>query len=224
MAEVTMDLSELDKLRQDKDNAISETEAKELEIQKLREEMVSVKSDKRTVRITKKSVLHKKIDSSKLIGFIGENFRQHHYRRSTDGNLDVDRAINDGVHNYMQYEGYYSIAFPNEESEEIDFVNFEDVIEKLSKKLELKYKEELVDLRKAKEVYQLNTITLKKEHEIAISSIEQRLRETEKELEGVIFDKDTRKKEIILEEKIIELQKELQKEKSKGFFKKLFNL
>jgi len=150
--------------------------------------MVSVKSDKRTVRITKKSVLHKKIDSSKLIGFIGENFRQHHYRRSTDGNLDVDRAINDGIHSYMQYEGYYSIAFPNEESEEIDFVNFEDVIEKLSKKLELKYKEELVDLRKAKEVYQLNTITLKKEHEIAISSIEQRLRETEKELEGVIFD------------------------------------
>ena len=43
-------------------------------------------------------------------------------------------------------------------------------------------------------------------------------------LDDTINDKDTRKKEIILEEEINKLKEELQKEKSKGFFKKLFNL
>ena len=230
MAKVEMDLSELDKLRQDKLNAIAEKEAKIEEIQKLKEEIISVKSDKRTVRITKINNITKDIDSSNLLEFIRHEFH------TASHNRDLYEAIKRGIRAYENHTYVDKCSVKHDNTKEvIDFINFEDIKELLSKELEIKYQKELTELRGSKRDFENKILALQEKHESelktvnsnwnkAVETLEIQLEETKKTLYNTIIDKDTRKKELILEEKIAKLEKDLQDEKTKGFFKKLLNL
>lgn len=264
MAEVTMSLSELDKLRQDKDNAIKEKEAKIEEIQKLKEDLISVKSDKRTVRITK----YKQNDYTSNYDHFNypssiqsENLSQCANKLATEiysriGGYRIDiNSLTDAVRQACNKVIIFnhSVSLTVNKEDEIEFINFEDVKELLKKEVEKELQTELVTLRSAKKYSLEKELTINKEHEKELNDLKESLDEKFSELfkekknlikeyeeklslsdkkildlqqkiEDIISDKDTRKKEIILEEKISQLEKELKKEKERGILNRFFSV
>lgn len=231
MGQVTMDLSELDKLRKDRQDAINEKEAKIEEIQKLKQEIVSVKSDKRTIRVT-------------------EYFENNHYEtsdlRNYSSNIAQALLHNSRLSHYVSYSEIedsvkyalrgvcYSTPTLKRE-EKVDFINFEDVKDMLCKELEKKYQSELVELRNLKTNYEKKIKEesianeekineLNKGHVKRVKELTEKQIQLEKDLDAAVNDKDTRKREKILSDKIDELKKEIEKQKNKGFFRRLLNL
>jgi len=217
MATVTMDIAELDKLRQELKEQKEKQEA-------LSKEMNDVKSDKRVIVRTKPAT-----KSDFTYSFDMQKYNKYHQQltsrldyRSYTGFPESD-VIKECLTIYPLY---------NIEGQFKEFINFEDAKEELKAKLEEKYKNELADLR-ASEKYSDDRLRDKqKEFEEAKRVLIQQYEEMgalkQKDIDALQkkYDElESGKKELSkiqkLQETIQKLEKELIKEKSKSWWQKL---
>lgn len=219
MADVTMSLAELDKLREN-------IKALKAEKQDLNKKIVEIEADKRIIKITTNKVSHR-LSESRLRDAVRECFSYSARPSSSDMTTRI-------MHNYTYGT---KLSWPSNEDEDRytehkEFINLDDVQQELRKDLENKLNEELSELRRAKNEtartitdlkasYKKNEENLKKEFQEQRELANQEIINLKKRYADLKDDKDTRKKEQILEEKITQLTKELVLAKKK-WYKKVF--
>lgn len=146
MATVTMDIAELDKLRQDLKERTEKQEA-------LTKEINDVKSDKRVV------VRSKPVDENSFAYSFDEQ-RYRHYLRNNSGGYGFSS---------IKYLKECITIYPLKDAQEksTEFINFEDAKIELLAQLEEKYKDELADLRVSKKYFDNRLRDKQKEFEEA---------------------------------------------------------
>lgn len=215
MATVTMDINELDKLRQDLKDSQNNFET-------LNKELNAVKSDKRVI-------VRKKLPTKDdfIWGFDGNKAQKL-----------AQQGYRDNI--YKECITIHPIILTNEDSTE--FINFDDAIAELSKKIEENYINELAELRSCNKNYGVRELELKKDFDrekkqinkdfsIKINGYEEKLELQKKaysELEsGKKEQSEIDKLNQVIDElnkKCIELNNDLYKERNKVWWKKLLNL
>lgn len=211
MATVTMDIVELDKLRQ----TLKETQEKQ---EALNAELKDVKGDKRVI-IKRKPIT-------------GNDFTYNFdYRRMDRDRMTGRTTGRTDSWAIAQYVEVHPIINHNEEHE---FINFEDAKRELAAQMEEKYREELADLRHTKKM--LDDRMKEKEREGVESQrklIKEHQEDEELHAEEIAQWKrkyselESGKKELSRIEELTEivqnLERKLVEEQSKPWWKKLFN-
>lgn len=229
MATVTMDLNELDSIKADRAKAYSEVKAMSETIAEKDKEIAKVLADKRTVKITSTPEFDGSFEfdnyRSTLINDIISvvqsfiNDRNNYGLRIPVGNLQnqVRRLLADSVR-----------SIHSTQKEEISYINFDDVLADLRDKAEAKTGAELGTLRanvqslsaqlqekdktlKAK--YEKQLAEEAEQHHKAIEAADKNFKALVKAFEDLKHDKDTRKREKVLEDRIAELEAQLAKKK-----------
>lgn len=215
MATVTMDINELDKLRQD-------LKDKSKEYEDLRKELEDVKSDKRVVLKTKyksykEGDYHLSVDMSRL-----RHIMQYRYDTFTHG---LDKEVRNCIKVY---------PIVSKDDNDTEFINFDDVKKEIREALEKDYAEELADLRQSKKydieyaaekqkAHQKEIEKLNAYHLEVIEDYKKQILNWENKYSDLKNDKDMRTTEQKLLAEIEELKNSLIKEKSKTWWYKLWN-
>lgn len=224
MATVTMDIAELDKLRQELKEQKEKQEA-------LSKEMNDVKSDKRVIVKTKPAT---KADFT--YSFDMQRYTKYHQQLTSRLGYSSHTVFseNDAIRECLTIYPLHNI-----EGQFKEFINFEDAKEELKAKLEEKYKDELANLRasekysddrlrdKQKEFEEAKRVLIQQHEEREalkqkdIDALQKKYDELEsgkRELSKIQKLQETIQK---LQETIQKLEKELIKEKSKSWWQKL---
>ena len=233
-----MPLEELDVMRkQITDLGSSLTKEKEAH-QKTKEEVISVRADKRTVRITKK-VSPPLLNPTKVAERIA-------YTLICDGpiNSNVSNVIDNRVllladkilYNLKNFFPEYFSQFDylidikdyqtitqGKTEETIEYINFDDVQQDLRRKIEVDVITELTILREGKAKYEIEKQKLEKTFRDLLITKENEISDIrlkwKNEIEKIKSEKDTISNEEKLQSEINRLQKEL---KTKTFMSKLW--
>lgn len=223
MANVTMDLNELDKLR-------SDLKELQLSIKEKEKEIEQIKADKRTVRITSKLVPKKTNSVYKMW--------EHAYTNSFNTNIkykikkllkssSMITSDSDYIENIIDIVKH---NLPKEETEEqltTEYINFDDVTQEIRKHIEQSFIKEITELRSNNNQQLLKLSNIENKHNEEIIKLNERhiqnleLKDSEynsllKEYNDFKEEKDMR----TLEQKVKDLEEELTKEKAKKWYQK----
>lgn len=221
MANVTMDLNELDKLRSDLKELQLSAKEKEKEIEQ-------IKADKRIVRITRKFVPKKKNNAYDMwacghINSVNANIRYRIEKLLRNSSMTTSNYI-ENIIDIVKHN------LPKEETKEqltTEYINFDDVIGDIRKNVEQSFVKEIAELRSNnnQQFLKLNDVENKHNEEI-IKLNEFHIKDLElkdskynsllKEYNDFKEEKDMR----TLEQKIKDLEEELAKEKAKKWYQK----
>jgi hypothetical protein len=209
MANVTMDIAELDKLR-------DEIKDKSAKLDKLNEELINVKADKRVIKMLKpfsKADLNISVDAYSIYKAVqsGRNFG------SLSGN---------------SYESYVTIHPLIDLDKIVEFVNFDDVKQELRQKLETDYANEIAELKIAKKNCDVRIAEKQKEIDEIVRIAKRDLEEKDKVHQEIILGWEKKYKELEegkkelsrieeLQEAVKSLTNMLIKEQSKTWWDKL---
>jgi hypothetical protein len=209
---VTMSLADIDKLRND----VKEAQNQLKTVEKEKEE---IKAEKRVLKIT--ITKHYSQSNKYLI----EEFIRY---ASAEHRFDSLQYVKDSffARHFRYYNNFGYDSAKNAEDKTEEYINFDDAISDLRKDVEYKVFTELETLRKAEQTYSLKYETLKEQYNSDIVAFikehNDRYCKLMKEYTDLKEDKDTRKTEEILKEKIAKLEKDLSEEKAKKWYHKLF--
>lgn len=231
MATVTMDLTEVEALKQ---AVVTAKESAKVEADKLKElekEMALTKADKRVMKVTK--TINQSIDRSSIQHEVSKALHEHRNSRSgihqsIDYSYIGGRIVDSFSSRYNIMTYGYSDESTNEKTE---FVNFEDVKETLRKEIDQELRNEIAILQ-SKVKYQDDNIasvreearrTLEKnssDYLQKISDLNDNLSKQMQEYQDLKEDKDMRTTENKLLDEIAELKKELQEQKNKKWYQR----
>jgi hypothetical protein len=242
MGQVTMDLSELDKIREDLKKANSTIADKDLVIKEKDEEIVKVKADKRTIRITEK--LQKRPPSAfefQMADFTG---RRGYGSMIEEAASNIYHSIRRNMHERSNGWVMQEISVvleklmrSNVEKEKLEvvtsteYVNFDDVLAEINTKVEQRvaseidgYKRQLSALNDTVTHAQINEEKAKRDlmdkYEEQIKKLTETFNKDYKKLqedfEAFRTDKDTR----TLEQKVKDLERELEIERNRKWYQR----
>lgn len=220
MAEVKMDLAELEAIKQSVVDEKAKVQEQIKKYQELEKEVIGIKADKRVVKITK--TVNATIPSGTI-------------RNAASEALHRAQSFYSGIHDrLMSFEDNFISLFESKLRSGIgtwhapdvtEFVNFDDVREVLRQELEKQFGDELASLRTDKRNSNITLAELTKKYTNELDSLNKDhtaiVVKMQQEYEDLKNDKDTRATEIKLQEQIDKLTEELKAEKAKKWYQKL---
>ena len=208
---VQLSLAEVDNLR----DQIKEEKAK---VKELENELVGVKADKRIMKVTEKVYASK-----------------HDYIISFDERVFQSLTMNSRDMGYHPSMGQYSAAdrikaaitlHPvrglQELKEKVEFVNMDDIKQDIRSNIEQKFEEELASLKSSQRYHQEDITKLKDEHRRAVADLKDVIAEKDQAYADLLADKKVVSEIATLKEVVAKLTEELQEERNKPWYKKLF--
>jgi hypothetical protein len=252
MAEVKMDLAELKKIEDEVVIQKANVAKKEKEIVDLKLTLKEVESNKRIVSKTiinvRDSASEIYINVGRLARDISETCKERPHSSKADPISVISKAIKENIgrstvsKDYRLFGDFQSeiVTLHNHSisdgtvEEKVEYINFEDVQKELRQKAESDVAKELGTLRDKSQEMEARIAQIRAANKEATSTIEKNFEIEKKLLKDQISlgeskykdlqeDKDTRATEIKLQEKIDKLVYELQKERSRSWWSKLFN-
>lgn len=206
MAEVKMDLAELDKMRQE----IKDKTEKVKELEKLNTE----------IKVDKRVVVKRRPPTKNDFTYSIDTYRAEHMRRGGRSTEEILKQCIE-IHPLINLQGTST-----------EFINFEDVKIELRKSLDEEYKTELADLRHTKKMLDERLAQKDRDNTESKSSLikeyEEHLKIKDgalKEWENKYKELETGKKELSkieeLEQEIKRLNEDLVKEQNKPWWRKI---
>lgn len=251
MAEVKMDLAELEQLKEALKFANSKIDEKDLIIKGKDEEIVQVKADKRTLKTTIREKKPFNYDLSRNIKIVeyanaavqyfslqmrGRNNSEYHYiDRSTTGIYSSSEKAYDYLYNL-----FAKIINESDKSnliqieEKTEYINFDDVLVQIRNEAEKKVSNEILKLKTSLNDLQnqLNNAEIDKQNSIKTikdtcdniyNEYFKKSNDDYNELFTKFNDLKNDKETLTLQEQISKLQDSLAKEKAKKWYQKIFN-
>lgn len=227
MAQVTMDIAELDKLRE----SIKEKDSRLLE---LHTTLNDVKADKRVVikKVYASLTEYNHYFSLDVTGIVRtvSNFINGHNRGFVDSGL-YNHSIEDSLKRFVKL----GRSIPVDEGHSIEYTNFDDVKAELSAKLEKEYSNELGELRHIKntlneKIAQLiaenqdRIAALNKENDAKIASWTDAYDALTKRYQDLVEGKEELSKIETLEKTLEEANTKISKLMNRNWFQRLLNL
>lgn len=230
MANVTMDLNELDKLRNDlkESNKI---------ITSKNEEIAELKSSKRTVRITSKMVETKPNNSIIYFGKYGDfSYKENPIKnviRQYVSNCSADRLFEKIKRLFDDEINEFKKSFTFKEETTTEYLNFDDVVIELKNKINSDFVEELstarnslnqalLDKKDLENTYANKEDKLKTHYQEIIVDNNKKNSDAYNKLLKEFNDFKENKDVLSLHYKIEKLEKELELEKNKKWYQKIF--
>jgi hypothetical protein len=218
---VQMSLADVDKLRQEVKEA---NEAQK----KAENELVEVKADKRIVKVTKSGkagAIDYDIDTHRIVKVI-DRYRDYSNEYHRHYGIDSMESL------IKQCISVKTTSSRNEK-EKIEFVNFDDVKQEIRKELDEQYSEEIGVLRAFKKdtdrkiaelkQAQIDEIaTVQKEHEEELDNYDVRYEALQKEYRELETGRKELSKVEALQETIKDLRDQLDKERNKRWYRRIF--
>lgn len=234
MATVSMDIAELDKLRASIETEKQNVLNKEQQIKNLEKEIFEVQAEKRVIKITE-------VPQTVTLGIPYSVHTNHSDLRMIESFISRIVLLNKNDY-YNQFNSGYNVKQFNiclgTGGTKRELVNFEDIKEELRKQAEKDVTVELVELRRAKKLADEKLEEVKQEYEkelekrdkdykeVIVEYGKQHLKEVEdlqEKLEEAVTGKKKQTEIELLQAKILQLGTDLQREKEKKWYHKLFN-
>jgi len=240
-----MDLSELDKIREDLKKAYSTITDRESIIKEKDEEIVKVKADKRTVKVIEKQIpkptvsyeFHMNMNThvkGRYDGRFRELAQTIYYKVRSDGHERHSHYAVEEIAALLERYKFNSPINSTPEMETVtttEYINFDDVLADISQKVEQRvaseidgYKKQLSALNDTVTHAQINQEKAKKDliakYEEQIKDLNEAFikdyKKLEEDFEAFKTDKDTR----TLEQKVKDLEKELEMERNRKWYQR----
>lgn len=217
---VQLSLAEVDNLR----DQIKDEKAK---VKELENELVGVKADKRIMKVTEK------VYASKHDYMI--SFDERLFKSMTNAPFDHSRegygvwfghsprpaSFEDKVKAAITLMPIISHS-KDFKKEKVEFVNMDDVKQEIRSNIEQKFEEELTSLKSSQRYHQEDITKLKNEHIRAVADLKDVIAEKDQAYADLLADKKVVSEITTLKEVVAKLTEELQEERNKPWYKKLF--